>query len=260
MPIKNLFKKHIKHKKKEVKQLRRGFDLQMIRAAAMSIGGEFRSVEVGIRQSGPLPLLVELKSNLLSPRVNLEGFQPLQSVRELIKAGLEAGVMVASDSALMGGDPSWLNLIRAHTEIPVVQRDVFIDPLQVYQGRAIGADAVLIHADILNEKDLIAVLEAAGEMGIEALLETGEVARIKNIPGDLVSAVVFDAGDQPPAELLGGADLPGLLIARTFPRSADEIRQLQDAGVQAVLLSDAFWLEPSFLEAFLEIQTWRQAL
>lgn len=165
--MKDLIEQIQAYKTREVQDIRRDFDEALLKAAAFSVGGEFRSLELDIRNAGSFPLLVELKSILLPEMVALEGFEPLRAIKSLLDAGLESGVIIASDSYFLGGDPSWINLIKHSTPLAVIQRDFFIDPVQFYQGKAIGADGYLIHAGFAGAERLPGLLEAASEMGLE---------------------------------------------------------------------------------------------
>ena len=255
------------YKTQEVQNIRRDFDEALLKAAAFSVGGEFRSLELDIRNAASFPVLVELKSILFPAMVELEDFQPLRAVKALLEAGLEGGVIIASDSYFLGGDPSWINLIKHSTPLAVIQRDFFIDPAQFYQGKAIGADGYLIHAGIAGAERLPGLLEAASEMGLEVYLELDRPELAETIdPATLTGLVVNLPAD--PAELTGDAisafqratEGIKLRLARCLPRNAADVQRLAALNFQGIILNDDFWQQPSFVEHFKTVREWCEAV
>lgn len=265
-----LFKQILKNKKKEVKDIRRDFKEEILKAAAFSVGGEFRSIEVDIKSAETFPLFVELKSILFDETgkgrkfVGLEGFEPLSVATQLVKAGLKSGVVIATDRTFLGGDPGWINLVKNNTELAVLQRDFFIDPAQMYQGKAIGADAYLVNPQFAEKERLPGILEAGAEMGLEVFLEvddlnvagtlntevlTGVVLNLKrNLDGEIIKDFSEKARQMLPVKLIK--------IARFCPRSKAEVEDIAGMGLQAVILNNEFWQKPDFIDHFRMIHSW----
>jgi indole-3-glycerol phosphate synthase len=265
-----IYKQIQKQKKKEIREIRRDFKEEVLKAAAFSVGGEFRSIEVDVANAVTFPIFVEFKSILL-PEDNsedefarLEGFEPLAALTKLTRAGLSNGIVVSTDREFAGGDPSWINLIKNNSELAVMQRDFFMDPAQMYQGKAIGADAFLVNADFPEEKRLSGILEAGNEMGLEVYLELFRWQLPETINAELLNGVVLNLSRSAAAEVqMENADkflrsLPVSLVkfARFYPRSEDEIRAVQVAGFQAIILNDELWKKGDFVNHLHQIHSW----
>lgn len=265
--MKDLIEQIQAYKTREVQDIRRDFDEALLKAAAFSVGGEFRSLELDIRNAGSFPLLVELKSILLPEMVALEGFEPLRAIKSLLDAGLESGVIIASDSYFLGGDPSWINLIKHSTPLAVIQRDFFIDPVQFYQGKAIGADGYLIHAGFAGAERLPGLLEAASEMGLEVYLELDRPEMPEKIDPETLTGLVVNIPADPGA--LSGDGIAAfqqaaegikLRLARCLPRDAAEVKRLAALNFQGIILNDDFWQQPKFVDHFKTVREWCTAI
>lgn len=268
--MKNLRKQILKIKQKEVKDIRRHFKEEILKAAAFSVGGEFRSIEVDIKSSSTLPLLVELKSILSAASgaggefLELEGFEPLSVASRLARAGLKSGVVVATDRTFLGGDPAWINLVKNNSQLAVLQRDYFIDAAQMYQGKAIGADGYLINAHLIEKKALAEVIRAGGEMGLEVYLELDELRFPPDLDAESINGLVINLPRQGKGELpleqlkAFTRSLPPnpLKIARFYPRSEAEVLSLREPGFQALILNGEFWQQADFVRQFQLIHSW----
>ena len=257
------WKKIRKLKYKEVKAIRSHFRPEVFKAAAYSVGSEFRSLEVTLKTATHLPLLVELKSILWPQKMVLENFQPLRAIRGLLQAGSLAGAVVATDPHLLGGDPSWINLLKYNTDISVLQRDVYVDPVQVYKAKAIGADGVLIDLQWVEQDQLPSLVEAAFEMGLEAFLRIPEDATPNRISFEGISGVFFPLKfleDEHRGDAPWWDDCPEHVfrVGIGLPSDEAEVSRLVDAQIQALLLEDRFWTQPHILDYFHQIFQWTQ--
>lgn len=264
------YKQILKSKKKEVKDIRRDFKEEILKAAAFSVGGEFRSIEVDIQSAETLPLFVELKSILFDETgkgggfVGLEGFEPLTVATQLVKAGLKNGVVIATDRAFLGGDPGWINLVKNNTELAVLQRDFFIDPAQMYQGKAIGADAYLVNPRFTEKERLSEILEAGAEMGLEVFLEVDDLTFAAAVNAEVLTGVVLNLKRNSEGQIIkdfleeARQSLPEKLvkIARFCPRSEAEVEDIASLGFQAIILNNEFWQKPDFVDHFQMIHSW----
>lgn len=265
-----VYKRILKNKKKEIKDIRRDFKEEILKAAAFSVGGEFRSIEVDIERAETLPLFVELKSILFDEAgkgkefAELEGFEPLTVATQLVKAGLKNGVVIATDRTFLGGDPGWINLVKNNTELAVLQRDFFIDPAQMYQGKAIGADAFLVNPQFAERGRLTEILEAGAEMGLEVFLEIDDINFAGTINAEVLTGVVLNLKRNPAGEIIKSFSekapqiLPEKLIkiARFCPRSEAEVEEIAGLGFRAIILNNEFWQKPDFIDHFQMIHSW----
>lgn len=262
-----LFKQIEAAKTPEIAALTTNFDQDFLKAAAFSVGRDFRSLEVDIETAKEMPVLIEMKSILFPEMVSLEQFDPLLVLKSLQQIGLNAGLIISTDPYFLGGDPGWINLVKRRMEYPVVQRDFFLDPVQIYQGKAIGSDAFILDPEITPSDKIVDVVAAINEMGLEVYLETPNGFLPKNLNPEEVHGVVVNVDC--PANGFVRNELEGyrknipegcLALIRTFPQNGSDVKLIKESGFQCMILSDAFWQQPDFSRTYQEIQNWTKAL
>ncbi|NIU01255.1 MAG: hypothetical protein GWN01_10110, partial [Nitrosopumilaceae archaeon] len=215
-----------------------------------------------------LPLFVELKSVLLlqsepEPEfASLEEFDPLRIVKLLEREDENVGIIVATDKNYLGGHPGWINLIKTNTSFPVIRQDFFIDPVQVYQSKAIGADGVMINLNFTGSKKLSDLLYAGDEMGLELFLEIDDLKLPSKLEFDLLTGIIVNFQKEPSNHIENlkkfCLSIPEYVkkLIRFFPHSKQEFTSLKSAGFQALVLSDEIWQRKNFIEEFNIIANW----
>ena len=77
------------------------------------------------------------------------------------------------------GNAEYLKMIRKMTELPILRKDFMIEPYQFYESKVIGAEAVLLIAAILDDKEMLDFYQLSGELGLEALVEVHDEAELE---------------------------------------------------------------------------------
>lgn len=139
--------------------------------------------------------------------------------------------------------------IAAATELPVLRKDFLVDPVQVLEARARGASGVLLIAELLEDGELEAMLDGAGELGMFVLLEAFSLAQLRRIlprcDGRSVLAGVncrdlrsleldLDRFEEA-APLLGGTNW----VAESGVRSIDDLDRVARTGCRLLLCGSA---------------------
>ena len=94
-------------------------------------------------------------------------------------AGGAAALSVLTDREYFGGSLEALEAVRAAVELPLLRKDFVIDPLQLWEARAAGADAVLLIARILDDAQLADLRGLAAELGLDSLVEVHDAAELE---------------------------------------------------------------------------------
>jgi indole-3-glycerol phosphate synthase len=168
-------------------------------------------------------------------------------IAKAYEAGGAACISVLTDRPFFGGSVDDLQVARDAAAIPVLRKDFTIDEVQVYEARAIGADAILLIVAALPDDAHLADLHAlAIELGLGALVETHdafELDRALRIGARVVGVNARDLGTF--AENLGGAEqlaqrIPAhvVAVAESAIRSADDATRMAGAGYDAVLVGE----------------------
>ena len=94
------------------------------------------------------------------------------------KAGV-SGISVLTDGKYFGGSLDDLIQVRAAVNIPVLRKEFIIDPYQIYEAKAYGADAILLIAAVLNQQEIETLSKTAKMLDLEVLLEVHDTEELQ---------------------------------------------------------------------------------
>lgn len=205
-----------------------------------------RDFRGALRQAGVVAVIAEVKRK--SPSAGWIR-------RDLNAAGLAstyahggaAAVSVLTDEPNFGGSREDLEAVRGAVPVPVLRKDFLLEPVQVYESRAMGADAVLLIVRILEGDRLGELIELAGNLGMSALVEAhdeSELERALAAGADLVGINNRDLArfetDLAVAEGLAPA-VPGdvVMVGESGIETSADVDRLGVAGVDAVLVGES---------------------
>lgn len=92
------------------------------------------------------------------------------------------GLSILTNEKFFGQDLKYLEKVRSLTRKPILRKDFIIDPYQVFEARAAGADALLLMANILPADEMKALHDLTTELGMEALCEVHTIEEIASLP------------------------------------------------------------------------------
>ncbi|HEY4398857.1 MAG TPA: indole-3-glycerol phosphate synthase TrpC [Acidimicrobiia bacterium] len=199
------------------------------------------------RPDGRLAVVAEIKRRSPSKGDLAPGLDPA-AVAKAYETGGAAALSVLTDRPFFGGSVDDLHAARAAVEIPVLRKDFTIDETQVYESRAIGADAVLLIVAALNDDGLLTGLrELAEEVAIVALVEAHDDAELDRALAAGASIVGVNARDLGTfGEDLGLSErladrIPAdvIAMAESAIRAPADAERMADAGYDAVLVGEA---------------------
>ena len=161
--------------------------------------------------------------------------------------GGAAAVSVLTDRDYFGGDLEFLRRVRAEVALPAIRKDFLIDPVQVWEARAAGADAVLLIVRILDDARLAELLGLAAEAGMDALVEVHdaeELERALAAGSTLVGVNNRDLGSfrtELDLSVRLAASVPAgvTLVAESGIRTPEDVDRLGAAGVDAILVGES---------------------
>jgi indole-3-glycerol phosphate synthase len=169
-------------------------------------------------------------------------------VAKAYEAGGAAALSVLTDRVYFGGTVDDLVTARDATTLPVLRKDFTIDEVQVYEARAIGADAVLLIVAALPDDAVLADLHAlAIDLGLGVLVEAhdrGELERALHAGARIVGVNSRDLATFS-EDLAGGASLADAIpadviaVAESAIRSAADAQRMAAAGYDALLVGEA---------------------
>jgi indole-3-glycerol phosphate synthase len=178
-------------------------------------------------------------------------------------AGAGASCMsVLTDEKYFKGSDADLVAVRQRVQVPVLRKDFVVSPYQVYEARAIGADAVLLIVLALRPAEILELSRLAASLGMAALVEVhseDELQVALDVGADLVGINNRDltrmVTDLETSARLCPLVPPGLtLVSESGIRTAEDVRWLAGLGVDAALVGESLVTAPdaaALLESFL---------
>ncbi|HZP27532.1 MAG TPA: indole-3-glycerol phosphate synthase TrpC [Acidimicrobiia bacterium] len=199
------------------------------------------------RGDGELAVIAEIKRRSPSKGELAPDLVPADTARAYA-AGGAACLSVLTDGPYFGGALADLRAARTATDLPVLRKDFTLDPLQMVEARAAGADAVLLIVAALPDDGRLRELhDAAIGLGLAVLVEAhdeGELDRALAAGARVVGVNARDLGnfdeDLSVGERLAKRIPPEIVaVAESAIRSVDDARRMADAGYDAVLVGEA---------------------
>jgi indole-3-glycerol phosphate synthase len=172
-----------------------------------------------------------------------------------------AALSVLTDGPFFQGSLADLEAARTAVRLPVLRKDFVIDPLQVLEARAAGADAVLLIVAALEEARLRELLAVAREQGMEALVEVHSRAELERALG--AGAGIVGINNRDLRTFRTDIEVTRQLLAYTGGRTivsesgideAATVRSLEAAGVHAFLVGEALLRAPDPGEALRKLR------
>ena len=169
------------HKRQEVAEARRSLPLAELEAQARQAPRP-RGFAARLAAPGGVALIAEFKRRSPSRGLLREAADPAAVARAYAEGGA-ACLSVLTDRRFFAGSLDDLAAVRRAVGLPLLRKDFVIDPYQVYEARAAGADAVLLIAACLTRSSLKELLALAEELGLDALVEVHTEAELDGALG-----------------------------------------------------------------------------
>lgn len=195
---------------------------------------------------GTVQLLAEVKRRSPSAGPIRPDAVPAQIARDYRDGGA-AALSVLTDLPFFGGTIETLREVRGAVDLPLLRKDFVLDPVQVWEARDAGADAILLIVRILDDERIASLLDLAREAGMDALVEVHdaeELERALAAGAELVGINNRDLGSfhtDLGVSLSLAPSVPAgtTLVAESGIRSADDVLRLGEAGVDAILVGES---------------------
>jgi len=246
------------YKRIEVAELKQGESHDAVegRANAASPPRGFRVALERAATPGRLALIAEVKKASPSKGLIRADFDP-PALARAYQAGGAACLSVLTDAPSFQGADAYLTAAREATALPALRKEFLIDPWQVAQSRALGADAILVILAICDDALAAELLAEAARFGMDALVEAHDAAEVDR-------AVALGAGligvnnrdlrtfvtDLAVTERLA-ARIPSdrLLVTESGIGTPADVARLARAGARAMLVGESLMRQPDVAAA-----------
>lgn len=206
---------------------------------------------VGAMRSRRPAVIAEIKKASPSRGVLREDFDPGAIARSYERAGA-ACISVLTDERFFQGAAAHLVQARAACSLPVLRKDFVIDPYQVFESRALGADCILLIAACLSRAQMAELERAAHALGMAVLVEVHDAQELEAALALRTPLLGINNRDlktfqtrlETTLELLQAVPPDRIVVTESGILSAADVARMRENGVHAFLVGEAFMRSP----------------
>lgn len=218
-----------------------------------------RDFRAALRQEG-ISLIAEVKKASPSKGVMLKDMDPIGLATLYEECGA-ACISILTDEKYFQGSLEDFMQVRRGIKLPCIRKEFIIDPYQIYESRVAEADAILLIVRILSDDQLREYRELAESLGMSVLVETHDEAEISRALDSGARIIGVNNRDLSTFEVdyTRTLDLkrhvPGgvVLVSESGIHTRDQVKRLDDGGVDAMLVGEAFVTSPNITSKVQEL-------
>jgi indole-3-glycerol phosphate synthase len=251
--VADILEKIVEVKRQEVQAALKRKSLAMMRADAESrlLTRDFEGALRRKISAGEAAVIAEVKKASPSKGVLRADFIPADIAQSYAEHGA-ACLSVLTDRQFFQGEPDFLKQARASCDLPVLRKEFMIDPYQVYEARAMGADCILLIAACLDDaqmRDLEAIALGLNMAVLVEVHDAAELERALRLKTPLLginnrNLKTFEVSLQTTLDLKARVPAERLLITESGIASTQDVQLMRRAGVHAFLVGEAFMRAP----------------
>jgi len=265
--VANILDKIIADKRAEVELRRSRQSLEQLKEQVLS-RHKCRNFYKAVTEpsSRGVNVIAEVKKASPSAGVIREDFDAVAIAQTYEKCGADA-ISVLTDEKYFQGKLEFIKQIKELVGLPILRKDFIIDPWQVYESRAAGADAILLIAEALVPGELMDLMIAAAELTLTVLLEVHEadtllaVRSLIGFPKKGYSVLGINNRNLATMEvdlntscrLAGLLDNKNELVSESGIKTRADVEKLKSVGVRAVLVGEVLCGSADIEEKFTEL-------
>ncbi|MGQ2923589.1 MAG: indole-3-glycerol phosphate synthase TrpC [Hydrogenophaga sp.] len=245
----------VKHEEIAAAQRKKPLDAVRFDAESRVLTRDFEGALRGKIAAGQAAVIAEVKKASPSKGVLRDDFiaaDIAQSYAEGDGRVSAACLSVLTDRQFFQGSPDFLKQARASCDLPVLRKDFMVDPYQVYEARAMGADAILLIAACLDDARMAELEAIAISLNMAVLVEVhdrAELQRALRLKTRLVginnrNLRTFEVTLQTTLDMLPDVPADRLLITESGILGRSDVQTMRAAGINAFLVGEAFMRAP----------------
>lgn len=205
-----------------------------------------RDALVALAPAARVKIIAEIKRASPSRGRLSDIADPAALAARYVQGGASA-ISVLTEERKFGGSLADLETVRAAVDVPVLRKDFIVEPYQVFEARAAGADLILLMASALDQADLGELYRLVDDLGMTALVEAhdaDEVARAADIGARLIginarNLTTFELDRRLFGRLVDLVPDGAIKVAESAVSSAADVARYRTAGADVVLIGEA---------------------
>lgn len=229
------------------------------KAAQMPSGRSFKAA----LKSEPKPAIIaEVKKASPSKGIISADFRPAEQALAYQKAGA-AAVSCLTEEYYFKGSAEYFKAVRKVVDIPMIRKDFIIDPYQIYEAKAMGADAILLIAAILDTEQMKEYREIAENLKMDVLAESHSETELTSVinAGCTIFGINnrnlkdFSVTLETTERLAGLVPKGGIIVSESGISTAEDMKFLADCGANAVLIGETLMRSGSVENSVKELRS-----
>ena len=238
-------------KRIEVDARKAQVSLEQVKDAAVKASALLDFASSVASRPSSVKLIAEIKKASPSKGLIRPDFDPVAIAKIYEKSGASA-ISVLTDEKYFQGHLDYLKAVKEAVSLPVLRKDFIIDPYQIYESRAAGADAVLLIVAALSREELSEFMALSEKLGMASLVEVHtfeELDTALEIGAKIIginnrNLQTFETKLETTLEL--AAKIPGdrVIVSESGIFTRADVEKLMSAGVDAVLVGESLMREP----------------
>lgn len=215
-----------------------------------------RSFADALRKEGQVSIIAEVKKASPSKGMIREDFDAQKIAEAYFRNGASA-ISVLTDEPFFKGSLKYLESVSKISPVPLLRKDFIVDPYQVKEARAFGADAVLLIATICEGNQLSELLAAAGEFELDALVEFYHEEEMDDLNWKEIdiagvnnrNLATFEVDLHRGVSLLQKAPEHVVRVSESGIHKPEDLKVLYDNGIHSALIGEYFMRQPDIGKA-----------
>lgn len=220
-----------------------------------------RSFKAALKSLPRPAVIAEVKKASPSKGIISENFRPTEQAAAYQAAGA-AAISCLTEEYYFKGSAEYFRQIRGTVTIPMLRKDFIIDPYQIYEAKAMGADAVLLIAAILSEEQMREYRIIAESLGMDVLAESHDERELEAViaAGCTIFGInnrdlkTFKVSLENTKQLARHVPDGGILVSESGISTAEDMKFLADLGADAVLIGETLMRSGSVEKSMKELR------
>ncbi|MDD5465696.1 MAG: indole-3-glycerol phosphate synthase TrpC [Candidatus Omnitrophica bacterium] len=222
-----------------------------------------RPFKEAISKPRQISLIAEIKQASPSKGVIRQDFNLADIARAYQEAGAQA-LSVLTEEDFFNGSPAYINEVKTIFNGPVLRKDFILENYQVYESRYLGADAILLIADLLTKDKLVEFMRIADELGLDYLVEVHDEKELKKVLNLKVPIIginnrnlhTLEVDFKTTEKLFTLVPKDKIVVVESGIKNYQDVLFLKILGASAVLIGTAFMESADIKSKVDEVMGW----